>query len=711
LIPHSQIRIPKFFMLFPLTIFTGAFLLFLVQPLVGKFILPWFGGSPAVWTVCMLFFQVVLLAGYAYADVIVRVVSAKRQAAIHVGVLLLACVMLPIVPASAWKPAPGEVVEPVWRIALLLGVTLGLPYFALSTTGPLLQAWFARVNPGRSPYRLYALSNLGSLLALGFYPTLMEPNLSRVTQAKVWSVAMVIFAVLCAACAWRSARSTDILPVLVGDSEAEHGLEARATGTVVGPSDNTTWFTRALWLLLPACASALLLATTNMICQEIAVIPFLWVLPLGLYLLSFVLTFDSPRWYRRAVWVPLLCVALGGVAWSMLLDANVLNIEHEIALYAGTLFISCMVLHGELVRRKPPVSKLTSFYLMVSVGGALGGVFVAVVAPRVFTGFFELHVSLFASAVLAWLAVVSDPTGRRAGDRRVLVGGLGIAGVLLLGYAFRVDANSTLADASVVSRSRNFYGVLTVYDVDARRPDARRLLHYSGIAHGLQFHRADLRRVPTTYYGTESGVGLAMRSLPAGTPRRVGLVGLGVGTLAAYARPGDVFRAYDINPDVVRLARTDFTFLSDSPVPVDVVIADARLALEAEAPNDYDVLAVDAFSGDAIPVHLLTTQAFELYLRHVKPDGIVAVHVSNMHLDLEPVVRRIASHLNLACGVVSNEVPASDIGQYTSRWILLSRDARVLQRDPIQPRATPRASGRDVRLWTDDDTSLFEVLQ
>jgi len=691
-------------MLFPLTIFTGAFLLFLVQPLVGKFILPWFGGSPAVWTVCMVFFQIVLLAGYAYADVLVRLFNTKRQAIVHVIVILLACVVLPITPSAGWKPVPGEDAEPTWRIILLLLATLGLPYFLLSTTGPLLQAWFARLNPGKSPYRLYALSNLGSLLALVFYPTLMEPNLSRVAQSRAWSVGLVVFAALCAACAWR-ARGTDVGTVLSSENDLQHGL--LATGASA-PSA----LSRLLWLLLPACASAFLLATTNTICQEIAVIPFLWVLPLGLYLLSFVLTFDSPRWYRRGVWIPLLIASIVGVVYFMVRRGDAPSVGRQIALNAGALFVACMVLHGELVRRRPDPSRLTSFYLMVSLGGALGGIFVAVVAPRIFTGYFELHVTLLATAGLVLLTVLSDPTRRRGGDRRLFVGGMGVAAMLLLAYALHFHAGSTLADASVVSRSRNFYGVLTVYERNARQPEMRyRLLHYSGITHGLQFGAPSLRRLPTTYYGTESGVGLAVRSLDASRPRHVGMVGLGVGTLAAYARAGDSVRAYDINPDIVRLARSDFTFLSDTAGTVDVVLGDARLALEAESPNEFDLLAVDAFSGDAIPVHLLTKQAFELYFRHVKAGGIVAVHVSNLHLDLEPVVRRIAGAMGLAYGVVVTDHPENDVAEYSSRWVLLSRDPAALERDPIRGRTTPRVSRRDARLWTDDDTSLFEVLQ
>ena len=378
---------------FSLTIFWGAFLLFLVQPLIARFILPWFGGGPAVWTTCMLFFQLLLLGGYAYAHFSISRLTPRRQVITHLVLLALAVALLPITPGDAWKPTDGS--HAAGHILLLLLGCLGLPYLVLSATGPLLQAWFSKANPGVSPYRLYALSNVGSLLALLIYPFYLEPQLSRQAQADGWSWGLAIYAGLTAWCGlkvWKSSATDD---------------ETARTAEVEAPA--SAW-RKLLWFALPACGVMLLLAITNKLCQDIAVVPFLWVLPLSLYLLSFIISFDSPRWYHRAFWLPLLAALLGMALWNLYQAESHPDITPLATLYLGTLFVACMVCHGEVYRLRPGASRLTGFYLSLSAGGAAGGLFVALVAPFVFPDYFELHLALFLTAALVLLVLRQDPT-------------------------------------------------------------------------------------------------------------------------------------------------------------------------------------------------------------------------------------------------------------------------------------------------------------
>jgi hypothetical protein len=675
-------------LLFAITIFIGAFLLFQVQPLIGKYILPWFGGSPAVWTACMLFFQVMLLVGYAYAHASIRYLrSPNVQMIVHLLLLTAAVAMLPIVPGAKWVPTNPD--QPTARIVAMLLACVGVPYVALAATGPLLQGWYARMAPGRSPYRLYALSNVASMLALISYPILVEPALSRPVQARVWGYLLIAFAVLCAGIAILQSRS----PAPATD---EHSPETLASG------QKRHWI---LWLLLPACASVLLLAVTNKICQDVAVIPLLWVLPLAIYLLSFIICFDSPRWYTRGVFIPLMWLALAGVCWAMFQTDEKLPILPQISVYLLALFACCMVCHGELYRLRPVASRLTSFYLMIALGGAIGGILVALVAPRVFKGYFELHLGLFATALLTVLILRPSLRGRLG----PLFAGMCIA-LLGVTLALLINATSVLKDATVVARSRNFYGVLSVFDVNRDEPLLRCIvLQHGGVTHGLQFVDPQLHNIPTAYFGPQSGVGVMFRNVPRPAPLRVGVVGLGIGTVAAYAQPGDVFRFYEINPNVLPLAVTYFDFLNRSPARIEHIDGDARLSMQQEPQQNYDVFILDAFSGDAIPVHLLTRECFELYLHHLREGGIIAVHISNQHLNLAPVVRKLADHFGLASALIVNSTPAP--GQYVSRWMLLSRNERWIGSPAIQQRATPLPSDQSgLRLWTDDDTNLFQIL-
>ena len=669
--------------LYAVTIFLSAFLLFQVQPLIAKIILPWFGGSAGVWTICMLFFQLLLLAGYVYSHAYVRLrIPARRH--IHIALLALAAATLPLAASPAWKPEGGE--DPTWRILGLLATSVGLPYVVLSTTGPLVQAWYARSHEGAAPYRLFALSNLGSMLALVSYPLAVEPLLTLGHQAALWSAGFVLFALACATLAWRS-KGAEARPLAQGD-----------TGKP-GPG------LQALWASLACCASLLLLAFTSHMTLNIAAIPFLWVVPLALYLLSFVLCFEASGWYRRWLFLPALGAGLAGVCVTATRSNP--SIWTLIPLYSATLFAACMVCHGELARSKPHPQHLTGFYLMLALGGAAGGVLVGLVAPNVFKDLYELPIGMIALSLLVMAALLRDRSslfhGRWGIGARVVFLALTVA---LAAALVRTYAENS-ADTRVTSR--NFYGVLSVSD-SGEGPEAMRTLSHGTIVHGKQFLEPDRRDWPTSYYGPTSGIGLALLDARAHGPLRVGVVGLGTGTLAAYGRTGDVFRFYDINPDVVELARSEFSFLEDSPAKVEVAFGDARLSLEREPVRNFDVLALDAFSSDAIPVHLLTVEAFKTYLRHMKPGGVLAVHISNRYLDLVPVVQQAARHLSLEVRQVEND-DDDDAGVYRSDWMLLSASPAAFEGKLLKEAAERIDSVPRVKLWTDDYSDLYRILK
>ena len=689
---------------YALTIFTGAFLLFQAQPLIGKYILPWFGGAPGTWTTCLLFFQVLLLGGYAYAYASTRWLQLRAQALWHLLLLLAALALLPITPADSWKPDGSG--HPTLQILGILLRCLGLPYFVLASTSPLLQHWFSRAHPDASPYRLYALSNVGSLLALVSFPFFFETHFPRTTQAMIWGWGLVIYAGASAYCAIKLWQNTDRATPAV----AATAQKSKADKPKLPPEIRPSKLDRRLWLLLPACASVLLLATTNKICQEVAVIPFLWVLPLSLYLLSFILCFDNPRWYMRRPFIVLFTVVSGGICW-MLFAGPTTPIRLQLSIYSAGLFIACMVCHGELYRLKPAPRHLTGFYLMIAAGGALGGLFVAVVAPLIFTDYYELHWGLMLCGLLLLIVCARQwPPGTPKPWRLLTCAWLS-AGLVALGIALSREAHRE--SPLTVSKLRNFYGVLKITRSGDNEPEPQRYLQliHGHITHGLQFVEPPRATWPTTYYNEKSGVGRALQSLPAGE-HHIGLVGLGIGTLAAYAQPGDRIRAYEINPEVLRLATTRFTFLSNCLGKVELVLGDARLSMEQEPPQNFDLLALDAFSSDAIPVHLLTREAFLIYGRHLKSNGIIAVHISNRSMDLEPVVAHLAQDLNYQTVTVEHLAPPGQWWIGNSIWMLLSRGSNSLASPAIRVAARPtQTDWEKIPLWTDDFTSLFQILR
>jgi hypothetical protein len=700
------------------TIFISAFLLFQVQPIITKIILPWFGGSAAVWTTCLLFFQIALLMGYLYAHGSVRLLSPRTQGRVHAGLLALSLFALPILPREFWKPTGAE--DPTLRILLLLAVTIGLPYFLLSTTGPLLQAWYANDTsetgggPRPFPYRLYALSNIGSMLALLGYPTLVEPFLTLRQQAFVWTFGYAVFVLLCAYVALRIRgdawaqtpveAATSQEPPLSPDAQAPYAPPHAAPDfTAAKPN----WRDYLLWTLLAACSCSLLLSITTHLTQNVAPIPFLWVLPLCLYLLSFIVCFGGKEWRWRLWFLPLPALALGGMTFFLSLSVTQSKILPMILVLAGGLFICCLLCHGELARRKPAPRYLTVFYLMISLGGALGGIFVGLVAPRLFGAEYELQIGLGVCGLIALGTLYWQLLPFWSRTIWMLMAGATVVLLIVLGK------QATDMSQGYRLTARNFYGTLKVSEPYPDQPQFNRHVLTNGlIMHGDQFLAPEKRREPTTYYWRETGVGLTIQEGQKHGPLRVGMIGLGTGTLASYGRAGDVYHFYEINPLVVEVAKSEFSYLQDCPAQTEVRMGDARLTLERLPPQNYDVLVVDAFSSDAIPVHLLTQEAMQLYFRHLKPSGVLAVHISNQYLNLLPVVVGEARSLSKASVVVHTDGDY-DLSHSITQWVLVTGRTSLFA-DPLFRNKEKVQTTDDVpslRVWTDDYSNLLQILK
>jgi len=717
--------------LFGATLTLSAFLLFLVQPMVARAILPWFGGSSSLWTSCMLVFQATLLVGYLYSHALARFASAVGQFRIHAVLLVASAIALPPLPGGQWKPA--DLHNPPAQIALLLLAVAGLPYLTLSTTAPLLQAWYARVFPDRSPYRLYAWSNASSLLALISYPLVIEPFFTLRQQGLLWSALYLAFAAVSLPCAYVVTRSP-ARPEQATPPEQAAQAATPARASIAGAVPRAPGVPEmAVWLWLPLLASVVLLGTTNELCQDIAAVPFLWVVPLALYLATFVLCFQWDWLYRRRVFLPLSVLCIGSVKASSFLGADP-PLWQDISIWCASLFVFCMICHGELVRRKPGADHLTLFYVLVALGGALGGATVALAAPRVLSSFMELPLALAAIVGTAALMLAAGGAPGAAGPLRSTGVGavtntpparvvtppwlripasgtaLAIMYVVAAGGMTAYVHSGTKPEDTVLDQRRNFFGVLRVEEhLDKDDASGIRLLYNGRIVHGAQFQQAAKARVATTYYAKRSGLGLALEAFLRRPNLHIGVVGLGAGTTAAYGRAGDRVRFYEINPLVRELARQYFTFLSGCPCRVDVVMGDARVNLERESPQGFDLLALDAFSGDAIPTHLLTVEALRVYLRHLRVDGILAVHISNAYFDLTPVVRGLAD----AGGLTGVLVKSGDDGAehvYRSDWVLLSRISGTFARPSMRATSAPEWQQASPLLWTDDFASLVRVL-
>ncbi len=695
-------------------IFLSAILLFQIEPMISKTLLPWFGGTSAVWSSAMLFFQIALTGGYAYANWLVRRTNSKKQTVIHLALIgISVCLVIflwivwpsPVTPPANWKP--DNAIDPLIYILFLLTVSVGLPFFVLSTNSPLMQAWFSRNNPGKSPYWLYALSNIGSILGLLAYPVIVEPLLTLRWQGWLWGGGYILFAFLAG---WNTIRTFqgNIAPVAItAESVASEGRNLKKGA-------------QTLWILLSACASLLVLAVTSQITQEVAVIPFLWVLPLTIYLLSFVLAFSSQRWYQRGIFSILLL--LGTLGWVYFVVNPTTNFIIQIITYNFILFAATMICHAELYALRPQASLLTRFYLMVSIGGALGGLFVNLAAPFFFRGYWELYFGF----ALVWI-LLSILSYQPQGSRPVFLQSVLIAAAATAVCIFVVFLVSRASSESLFI-DRNFYGVVRVKEIKIEKnlQQANQMVHGSTI-HGFEFLDANLRDTPTSYYSTDSGIGLAITTNPHyaqhtlgyGSGMRVGVLGLGVGTLAAYGQPGDTYRFYEINPVVVDLAKGQggfFSFVKDSRSKIEIVQGDARLSLEKELSvgtgNQFNILVLDTFSSDSIPVHLVTLQAFDIYLKNLAPDGLIAANISNQFLDLRPVLWQVAQYYKLQMAIVQSPAEKNNPAANYSIWVLLTRNPKLLEAPALAGNLAPLSGFRtDILPWTDDYSNLIQIIK
>jgi hypothetical protein len=680
-------------LLFGAAVVLASFLLFLVEPIVARQLLPLLGGSAAVWITCLVFFQTALLCAYAYAHWLARHLRWRM----HLGLLGAAVALAACWAFGAISPSTGSA-HPVSTIFCALSLWIGLPFLALGATSPLLQFWWSRIEGGPIPYRLFALSNFASLLALGSYPTLIEPNVALHTQRAAWFVGFLLFAALAGLLTLRvriasqlSKQTPDMAPAAVSAPAAPLGH-------------------KLLWLLLPMGAAMQLSAVTSYIAANIAPIPLLWILPLGVYLLSIIVAFEFPRLLPRGILVRFLAVMLGGLAYMLAQIDHSVPIVIGISFFLVELLIAGLFLHVEAYRLRPQrPSESTFFYLFFAAGGALGSFFIGIVAPLVFDFNYDLAITFFITALLALAA-----TWRSGWPQRVLWSGASaILLTLTIWIAIAYQHGTMLA-------VRNFYAALRVKQTYGYPSPTLRTLTNGSIEHGTQMFGTDAqRKTPTTYYALDSGVGLALRFCcvgangagpnRAGRPRNIGVIGLGAGTLAAYGQPGDRLRFYEINPAVVPIAQNVFTYIRDSAAQVTIVVGDARTELTREAPQQFDVLVVDAFSGDAIPLHLLTTQALALYRKHLAPGGIIAFHISNQHVDLEPALALLAQSAGMKAMRFSS-ASNDDRDEFVAYWVLLTYNGDFFAQPGVAAAGRAPVFRPGLRLWTDDYSSLLPLL-
>jgi spermidine synthase len=715
---------PWSFLPFALTIFTSAFLLFQVQPLLSKQILPWFGGSPAVWTTAMLFFQSLLCLGYFYAHALANLSSRKTQARIHVFVLIVAAVLASrVLPGVDLRPESSD--SPVLQVLQILGLSVGLPYFCLATTGPLVQHWFTNTAHAKSVFRLYALSNVGSFLALLSFPYVLEPWLEQQQMGQLWTIGFWVFALLC-------------LPVALGAWQNKAESDNANPAVKLGQKTKLPYAQRLSWIALPALASLVFIAATDQISHDVAPEPRLWISTLGLYLLTFILTFDHPRWYRPRLFgglaLVLLLVTAGmsdiprwlGFEW----DYGVNDVRWS---HYALLFVVCMLCHGELYRRRPTDTRwLTEFYLCMSIGGAFGGLFVTLVATQYFDDYHEWLMALVLVALLACHVLFRSSlpiTG--LGGRAMRLGGVATAtGMVALLVVMqnpwswreidRDDRSEILLD-----QERNFYGTVSVKERRFKaEPEMNDRVFFSGnVTHGQQFLSESLRHVPTTYYARDSGIGETLFWAMAQKPKlSVALIGLGAGTLANYAREGDAYDFYEINPAAVRFAQQWFDNLATcKATEQNILLGDARLRM-AQLPKDkrYDVIVLDAFTGGSVPIHLLTREAFRIYSDHLTPNGYIAINITNAYLNLYPIVKAQSEGLGIP---FRHKYQAADDVRNVRRNLhfVMTNDQAYLKAYPSVSREILDEQGRFIgtdpkdqpglRLWTDQFSSIAPIVK
>jgi hypothetical protein len=683
---------------FAATMGLAGFLLFQVQPVMAKYILPWFGGSATTWIVCMLFFQVALLLGYAYAYGVTSRFSVTTQARVQIALLFLVLFLLPITPADSSKPLDST--NPIGRIIFLLTVNAGVPYVALATTSPLLQRWLARIEPDIRVSRLFAVSNFGSFLGLLTYPFVFERLISSVEQTRLWSYAFFAYAILFSVCA----------AMTVG--RAKEGAEEPVAAVAAGPADGTGSF--LAWACYPALGSILLLATTNRITEWSAVVPFLWIAPLSVYLLTFVISFGHRKLYDRALY-SIAFLALSTLTFCLAQPDSLGDLALQIGIQCAILFAGCMICHAETVRRQPEARRLPSFYLAIAVGGAIGGVIVALIAPLVFTDYWEHLVVIVAIGAVAYQLNLRTGAESRSWARPAVHAA---SGLFAIGLVFALYGEAEKG-RNVVERVRNFYGVVKIVKTEDDDPAQVYLaMEQAGIEQGSQFLVPERRNVLTCAYNKLSGLSRALayhrkRRDGTGGALRIGIIGLGAGMIAAYGKPGDYVRYYELNPAVADLANRHFTFLKDSEARIDVLLGDGRILLERESrggqSQHFDILIIDAFRGASPPMHLLTQEAFEVYLRHLEPDGILAINSEFDIFEMAPLHRGLAAQVGL--GVHWTRTPADDDCDDPADWVLYTRDQTFWAVPEVKTSIAAWSDGSTSQLlWTDSNSSLMSIL-
>ena len=729
--------------LFTFTLFLSSSLLFVVQPMIAKMVLPLLGGTPAVWNTCMVFFQATLLAGYLYAHASTRWLRFQHQALLHIVLLASSFLVLPIVVASHDAEPPATDMPIAWLLRVLV-MTVGVPFFLVSSSGPLLQRWFTRTDHrlARDPYFLSVAGNVGSIAALLAYPALVEPSLRLAEQSSVWTAGYVVLVLLTGVCFFLVYRRTEA-----------HAANAVETSAHVGsdvPADPPTWRQRAHWVVLAFVPSSLLLGVTTFLTTDVAAVPLLWIVPLVVYLLTFVLVFSrrtilSHKLISRAL--PLWMLPL---VWLIVFNTG-LPVAVQGPVHLLAFFLAAMVCHGELAQRRPDGRYLTEFYLSMSVGGVLGGLFNALIAPLVFTTVLEYPLALvLACALYPKRSKVQSPQASRLDFALpVVVGAMTLGIMLLVGrsgskapvmlvlalavpsvvcfsfanrplrFALSIGAlmlaGGTFASAkeAVTHRGRSFFGVHRVFD--GAQGNLRYLVH-GGIVHGVQHLEPERRREPSLYYHKAGPIGHVFTALRRPDTKRIAVVGLGVGGLAAYSEAGEQWTFYEIDPAIAELARDpkQFTFLADSPASMRIVLGDARIALTKESDRAFDMLIVDAFSSDAIPVHLLTREALQLYFHKLDANGVLAFHISNRYLNLGPLVAELARDAGLSCLLrydVQTGPPSATQGKATTHWAVMAKSAGRLA--PLMSDARWKALTHqpDSVAWTDDFSNPLGVMR
>jgi len=686
-----------------ISVFISAFLVFQIQPIISKIILPWFGGGASVWTTCILFFQFFLLVGYLYAYILSKIFKVKHQVVVHLVCLLFSLFLLPYNIADIQNIITSE--PPTWGVLKVLFFGLGIPYLILSANTPLLQHWFTRETHGANPYRLYAISNIAAFLALVSYPVVIEPFMTLDWQVKLWSSIYWIFVLLVA---W-------IFFIVVKENNKDRLFIPEH---IINPQ--VGFFRPILWFMLSALGVVLLVSTTNALTQNVPPMPFLWLAPLAIYLLTYVVAFSNLAIYVRYLWLPFYML-LSFVALLIYFIGGQLDIITQLLIYLLILLCGCMICHGELNSLKPKQGNTTLFYLVLSGGGVFGSFLVSFVAKSQFNEFLEFPLAIFSVLVLATASLWWNKQEECADVKSSMVGvvtnsqlsklAAGSAVVALVWLLAFSNLNNQYQQYDI-AKARNFYGILTVKDITEGKVNERRLIDGT-TSHGSQSLPLSKLAVPLSYYRPGTGAQLVIKELSGGSNLQVGIIGLGVGALAAYGQAGDHYTFYELNPLVSVFANKYFSYLGSSKAEVEVKLGDARVSLQNELDsgqkNAFDLLIIDAFSGDLIPTHLMTQEAFLLYQQHIKTQGVVALHISNRHLSLLPVIINHSRTLDMQ--LMLFETPSNE-NEHDAQWVVLTNNTLLTQSPKLILKQTEIVRDQYQKvLWTDNYSSLLAILK